>query len=68
VKVRRELKRQSVVLPLVDAKQDANKAELEQGGGLVKVPCLRIEEGDETRWMYESSEIIDYLQQRVQAA
>jgi len=28
------------------------------------VPCLRIEEGDKTVWMYESKVIIDYLNQR----
>lgn len=34
------------------------------GGGRVKSPCLRIEENGETRWMYESNDIIAYLQRR----
>lgn len=36
---------------------------LEQGGK-IKVPCLRIEEGGKTTWMYESKVIIDYLNNR----
>ena len=68
VKVRRELKRQSLPLELRDAKQSDHKSALEQGGGWVKVPCLRIEEAGDVRWMYESSDIISYLQQRVTAA
>lgn len=38
--------------------------ELMEGGGKKQVPCLRIEENDSVRWLYESSDIIDYLQQR----
>jgi len=51
-------------------KRDINKAlehrtSLENGGGHVKVPCLRIDKDNETQWMYESGEIIDYLIKRV---
>ncbi len=28
------------------------------------MPCLRIEEGDKTVWMYESNVIINYLDKR----
>ncbi|MCU7960825.1 MAG: glutathione S-transferase N-terminal domain-containing protein [gamma proteobacterium symbiont of Bathyaustriella thionipta] len=36
--------------------------ELVQQGGVYKVPCLRIpREGEEDRWLYESSDIVDYL-------
>jgi glutaredoxin len=40
------------------------RQELEQQGGKIQVPCLRIQtvKGDE--WLYDSSEIIAYLQQR----
>jgi len=38
--------------------------ELLQGGGKVQSPCLRIKTGEEVTWLYESSEIIKYLQQR----
>jgi len=50
--------------------RDINKTpkfrqQLEQGGGRVKVPCLRIEEQGDVRWMYESNEIIQFLENRV---
>ncbi|BDX02257.1 hypothetical protein MACH16_10050 [Marinomonas pontica] len=38
--------------------------ELLEGGGRVKVPCLRIEKDGEVEWLYESSEIIRYLEKR----
>jgi len=38
-----------------------NKQELVNGGGRTTVPCLKIEENGETRWMYESMDIINYL-------
>ncbi len=39
-------------------------AELVAGGGKTQVPCLRIEGADGgVRWMYESSDIIDYLKE-----
>ncbi|EJA3103594.1 glutathione S-transferase N-terminal domain-containing protein [Vibrio vulnificus] len=63
VKVRRAMKRQSVTIELRDAKNDAqHRHELEQGGGKIKVPCLRIEENGQTRWMYESSDIVAYIE------
>ena len=40
------------------------REELAQGGGRVKVPCLRIEQGGNVEWMYESNDIIRYLEQR----
>jgi len=39
------------------------KAELIAEGGKKQVPCLRIKEGDQVTWLYESSAIIDYLKQ-----
>lgn len=35
--------------------------ELVEGGGSGMVPCLRISDGDNIRWMYESADIIRYL-------
>lgn len=41
-----------------------NAAELMRGGGKRQVPCLRIEHGgQDDEWLYESADIIDYLQQ-----
>jgi len=62
VKVRREMKRQSVNIKLYDAKNNpTHRTELAQGGGRIKVPCLRIEKDGDTRWLYESSDIIAYI-------
>ncbi len=35
--------------------------ELVSEGGKMQVPCLRIEQGGEIRWLYESGDIIQYL-------
>ena len=64
VKVRREMKRQNLNIDIVDAKQDDNKQQLLSGGGQLKVPCLKIETDGQTQWLYESKEIIQYLNQR----
>ena len=42
-----------------------HRGELVKGGGRAMVPCLRIENGNGTvQWMYESSDIIEYLRER----
>ncbi len=65
VKVRRAFKRNSLNIETRDAKRNEQfKQELVQGGGALKVPCLRIEENGTAKWMYESSEIITYLESR----
>lgn len=65
VKVRRAMRRQGINLPLVDIKsaQGQYREELVQGGGAAKVPCLKIDNGDQgVTWMYESNDIIKYLE------
>lgn len=37
------------------------RQELLEKGGKIQVPCLRIEENGQDIWMYESSDIIGYL-------
>lgn len=66
MKVRREIHRLSLNIELRDAKNDPNNRQaLLQGGGEVKVPCLKItDEQGNNQWMYESADIIQYLQQR----
>ena len=70
VKVRRAMKRNGLNIETRDAKRSEQaKEELVNGGGQLKVPCLRIEEDNgEVRWMYESGDIINYLEQRFGAA
>ncbi|KPU81991.1 glutaredoxin [Psychromonas sp. PRT-SC03] len=67
VKVRRQMRRQSLHIQTVDAKQEEYKRQLENQGGAIKVPCLRIEEKNKVTWLYESSAIIDYLKTRFTA-
>ncbi|CCK76332.1 Glutaredoxin 2 [Oleispira antarctica RB-8] len=66
VKVRRSMKRSALNIETRDAKRSEKfKEELLKGGGQLKVPCLRIEEDSgDVRWMYESGDIINYLEQR----
>lgn len=66
VKVRRAMKRQSLTINTFDAKRDqASKKALLEGGGKLKVPCLKIEKPDgSVEWMYESNDIIQYLNGR----
>jgi glutaredoxin len=70
VKVRRSLKRLSLPVETRDAKRcETAREELLAGGGKLKVPCLRIDEGaGKVRWMYESKDIISYLQQQFSEA
>ena len=66
VKVRRAMKRSGLNIETRDAKRNEQfKEELLQGGGQLKVPCLRIEDDNgDVSWMYESGDIISYLEQR----
>ena len=65
VKVRRVMHGLSLNIELRDAKNNEQfRQELQEQGGRIKVPCLRIEEGDNVRWMYESNDINAYLQER----
>jgi len=68
VKVRWSMQRNSLNVETKDAKRNPEYAEeLVAGGGHLKVPCLKIEQEDgSAHWVYESSEIISYLEQRFQ--
>ena len=65
VRVRRAIKRLRLQIELRDAHHPTFQQELCLEGGLYQTPCLRIESEDHnTLWLYESSEIIRYLEQR----
>ncbi len=66
VRVRRAMKRQSLTIETRDVKRsDSARDELLAGGCNLKVPCLRIDEGERGyQWMYESRDIISYLETR----
>lgn len=66
IKVRHEMARLSLPVKLRDAQHDPEfREELLQGGGKIQTPCLRIaDQQGNVQWMYESKDIIKYLQQR----
>ncbi len=66
VKVRRHLKRHALHIELRDAKAEgAFKVELIREGGRHKVPCLKIVKDDgAVEWLYQSNDIIAYLNGR----
>ena len=67
VKTRRAIHALGVDIELRDINKDLrHREDLQEGGGQVKVPCLRIEDNNEVRWMYESNDIIAYLNQRAE--
>jgi glutaredoxin len=66
VKVRRHLRAANVSIPYRDALREPFRGELLNGGGKLQVPCLKISEaGQPTRWLYESNDIMRYLDQVV---
>ena len=66
VKVRRSLKRLALNIELRNAQSDTeHRTALLEGGGRVQVPCLLIEHPDGSKqWLYESADIINYLESR----
>ena len=63
VKVRRFIRKNSLKINLKDAKNKIFKSELVNEGGKHKVPCLKIEKiNAKTEWLYESTEIIKFLE------
>jgi len=69
IKVKRHNKRLSLNIETRDAQHNpAYREELLKGGGEIKVPCLKIiDEKGNDRWMYESDDIVQYLQDRFAA-
>jgi len=65
VKVRRSLKRDGLNINLRNINKNENyREELIREGGKRTVPCLRIEnENEPVKWLYESNDIVNYLQQ-----
>lgn len=66
IKVRKEIRRLNLPIEMRDPQQvEAHRAELLEGGGRLKVPCLRIQdEQNDVQWMYESDDINRYLNER----
>ncbi|WP_461537041.1 glutaredoxin domain-containing protein [Spongorhabdus nitratireducens] len=66
IKTRRVIHKLNLNIELRDAANNpAYRAELEQSGGKIQVPCLKItDDNGSVQWMYESSAIAEYLEQR----
>ncbi len=66
-RVRHFLDQAGIEVEMRDILQDRSAYEaLVQGGGSQQVPCLRIEDAAASppvRWLYESADIVAYLQQ-----
>lgn len=67
VKTRRVIYQLNLPIETRDAQTGIYRQELQSEGGQIKVPCLRIEDNNQVRWMYESSDIIAYLQENFSA-
>ena len=62
VKTRRAMRRLNISMDLRDAQHDReHRQTLHSEGGAIKVPCLRVDRQDQVKWLYESTEIIRYL-------
>ena len=67
VKTRRAIKRLNLKVETRDAQTAGQfRKELEISGGKIKVPCLKLEGASEASWIYESNDIIKYLDERFQ--
>ena len=65
VKTRRAIRRLNLPIEYRDAQSPGqHRNDLEALGGRIRVPCLRIQDGEQDRWLYESREIITYLVKR----
>ena len=64
IKTRRAIKRLNLPIETRNAQSGQYRAELLAGGGEVQVPCLKIESEEGVQWMYESTDIIQYLEKR----
>ena len=62
VKTRRAIKRLNLKVETRNAQAAGEfRKELELSGGKIKVPCLKVEGAGEASWIYESNDIIKYL-------
>ena len=70
MKVRQEMRRLSLNIRHIDAQPEgSDRAALVAGGGLAKVPCLKITDAAGTsQWLYDSDKIMAYLRGRFSAA
>lgn len=70
IKVRQGVRRLGLKIELRNVNDNEQfEKELVAGGGELQVPCLRIQKDDgSVQWMYESSDILRYLESRFSQA
>lgn len=66
IKTRRAIRRLNLKIVTRDAqsRQGIYRAELLRETGKIQVPCLKITNGNKVEWMFETSQIIAYLEKR----
>ena len=64
VKTRRVIKHLNLQIETRNAQEGEYRTELEINGGKILVPCLKVEYAGEVNWIYESNDIIKYLEER----
>ena len=57
------MKKNGIDIPLNNVMSAEHRSALVSGGGKSQVPCLKIEQGEQVQWLYESSDIIEHLRQ-----
>ncbi len=65
VKTRRAIHQLNIDIDIRDIKHAEHRQTLQEQGGRTMVPCLRIEEGENVSWLYESNDIIAFLKDKV---
>ena len=64
-KVKVALRDLNIDVAMVDVRlQPQKRQEMIEQGGQSQVPCLKISAGEQTQWLYESDDIIEYLTQK----
>lgn len=64
IKTRRALHRLNLPITLKNASHGPARIELADQGGKIQVPCLKINTDNQVTWMYDSSDIISYLESK----
>ena len=69
LKARRAMQRMSLNIELRNAQHDpVHRQDVLAGGGKIQTPCLRITDAQgQSRWLYESRDIIAYLEREFAA-
>ncbi len=64
VKVRRNIHKLALNVTYKNAKQEDIRQELLTRGGKIQVPCLQIKSASGDKYIYESNDVIQYLNDR----